>query len=188
MMERALSAFIHGAARRLTGRQPRKGRDGKWHYPSLQGATKEAGLTDVRTSINRRQNTVAQYIATRPLLDLCEGVKQREGARVTLRWWDQLSIDWEKAKAKETEIESASYSDSGSDTEGGEVRETEIRASGSSGTEWSGASADEWEWGAMKEAGLTDVRTSINRRQNTVAQYIDTRPILDLCEGAKQRE
>ena len=29
MMERALSAFIHVVARRLTGRQPRKGRDGK---------------------------------------------------------------------------------------------------------------------------------------------------------------
>ena len=28
-MERALSAFIHGAARRITGRQPRRGRDGK---------------------------------------------------------------------------------------------------------------------------------------------------------------
>ena len=93
MMERALSAFIHGAARRLTGRQPRKGRDGKWHYPSLEGAMKEAGLTDVRTSINRRQNTVAQYIATRPLLDLCEGARQREGARVTLRWWEQSGID-----------------------------------------------------------------------------------------------
>ena len=71
MMERALSAFIHGAARRLTGRQPRKGRDGKWHYPSLESSMKEAGITDVRTSINRRQNTVAQYIFTRPLLDLC---------------------------------------------------------------------------------------------------------------------
>ena len=35
MMERALSAFINGAARRLTGRQSWKGRDGKWHYPSL---------------------------------------------------------------------------------------------------------------------------------------------------------
>ena len=35
----------------------------------------------------------------------------------------------------------------------------------------------------MKEAGLTDVRTSINRRQNTVAQYIATRPLLDLCKG-----
>ena len=105
---------------------------------------KEAGLTDVRTSINRSQNTVAQYIATQPLLELCEGAKKREGARVTLRWWDQSGIDWEKAKAKETETESASDSDSGSDTEGEEVRETESRASGSSGAEWSGASVDEW--------------------------------------------
>ena len=80
IMERALSAFIHGAARRITGRQPRRGRDGKWSYPSLEGDMKEAGLTDVRTSINRRQNTVAQYIATRPLLDLCEG-RRREKER-----------------------------------------------------------------------------------------------------------
>ena len=27
-MEQALSAFLHGAARKLTGRQPRRGRDG----------------------------------------------------------------------------------------------------------------------------------------------------------------
>ena len=59
IMERALSAFIPGAARRLTGRQPRRGRDGKWFYPSLEGAMKEAGLAEVRTSINRRQNAVA---------------------------------------------------------------------------------------------------------------------------------
>ena len=45
---------------------------------------------------------------------------------------------------KETDTESASYSDSGAYTEEGEVRETESRASGSSGAEWSGASADEW--------------------------------------------
>ena len=41
MMERALSAFILGEAIRLTGRQPRRGRDGKWHYPSLEGGMKE---------------------------------------------------------------------------------------------------------------------------------------------------
>ena len=56
-----------------------------------------------RTSINRRQNTVAQYIATRPLLDLCEGATQRGGARVTMRWWDQKGIDWEKAKVRGAE-------------------------------------------------------------------------------------
>ena len=72
-MERALNSFMHGAARRITGRQPRRGWDGKWFYPSLEGVMKEAGFKDVRTSINTRQNTVAQYIATRPLLDLCEG-------------------------------------------------------------------------------------------------------------------
>ena len=52
-----------------------------------------AGLTDIRTSIQRRQNMVAQYIATRPLLDLCEGARQKEGARVTSRWWEQSGID-----------------------------------------------------------------------------------------------
>ena len=96
-MERALSAFIHGAARRITEIQPRRGRDGKWFYTSLEGAMKEAGLTDVQTSINRRKNMVAQYIATRPLLDLYTGATQREGVQVTLRWWDQTGIDWEVA-------------------------------------------------------------------------------------------
>ena len=55
---------------------------------------KEAGFTDVRTSIKRRHNTVAQYIATRPLLDLCKGMTQIGGARVAMRWWDQKGIDW----------------------------------------------------------------------------------------------
>ena len=107
-MERALSALIHGAGIWIPGRQPRRGRDGKWFYHSLEGDMKEAGLTDVRKSINRRQNMVAQYIATRPLLDLCKGAKQREGARVAMRWWDQTGIDWEKAKARGTETESES--------------------------------------------------------------------------------
>ena len=84
-MERALNSFMHGSVRRVTGRQPRRGWDGKWFYPSLEGAMKEAGFKDVWTSINRRQNTVAQYIATRPLLDLCKGTIQIGGARVEMR-------------------------------------------------------------------------------------------------------
>ena len=97
-------------------------------YPSLEGGMKEAGLTDVQTYINRRQNTVAQYIAMRPFLDLCKGAKQREGARVTLRWWNQTGIYWYKAKAREAETESAS--ESGTDLEGEEARGIDNRASG----------------------------------------------------------
>ena len=37
-IERALESFMHRATRRITGRPPRKGWDGKWYYPSLQGA------------------------------------------------------------------------------------------------------------------------------------------------------
>ena len=79
-----------------------------------------------------------------PLLDLCEGARPREGARVTLSWWEQSVIDWEKAKAKGTETETTSGSETGKDMEGEEEREEESRASGSSGAECSRVSADEW--------------------------------------------
>ena len=115
-MERALSGFLHGAARRLTGRQGRRAKNGGWYYPSLEGAMREAGLTDIRKSIANSQNTVAQYIATRPLLDLCEGARAREGAKVPMRWWDQADIDWETAKAKG--VEQDSTGGSGTDTDG----------------------------------------------------------------------
>ena len=85
-IERALDSFMHRAARRITGRQPRRGWDGKWYYPSLAGCMKEAGFTTTRQSITNRQKTVAQYIATRPLLDLHEQTTQRGGARVSRRW------------------------------------------------------------------------------------------------------
>ena len=78
---------------------------------------REAGLTEIRKSIANRQNTVAQYIATRPLLDLCEGARVREGTRVPMRWWNQTDIDWETSKLKGGG-ETDSTSGSGSNTDG----------------------------------------------------------------------
>ena len=66
--------------------KPWRGWDGTWFYPPLEGDIKDAGFTDVRTSINRRKNTFAKYIATQPLMDLCEGKTQRGGARVAMMW------------------------------------------------------------------------------------------------------
>ena len=141
-MERALSGFLHGAARRLTGRQARRAKNGEWYYPSLEGAMREAGLTDIRKSIANKQNTVAQYIATRPLLDLCEGARAREDAKVPMRWWNQADINWETAKSKG--VEQDSTGGLGTDTDREEDQEDTSRVRGSSGAEWSGASADEW--------------------------------------------
>ena len=42
-METALDAFQGRVARRLTGRTPRRGRDGKWKYLPMAGAFKNSG-------------------------------------------------------------------------------------------------------------------------------------------------
>ena len=75
----ALDAFQGRFARRLTGRMPRRGRDGKLKYLPLVGAIKDAGIVRLRTSVLRRQNTVAQFVATRPILAFCEGTERRGG-------------------------------------------------------------------------------------------------------------
>ena len=97
-MESALEAFQGRVARRFTGRIPRRGRDGKWIYLPLAGATKEAGIVRVRTSILRRQNMVAQFIATRPILGLYEVAERQGGTRVPQRLWEQPGIDWKLAR------------------------------------------------------------------------------------------
>ena len=55
----------------------------------------EAGLQEVDTYIYRRQNTVAQYIATRPIIDLCLAEKRRLGPRVSMWLWEHEGLDLE---------------------------------------------------------------------------------------------
>ena len=52
-VESALDAFQGRVSQRLTVRLPRRGRDGKWVYPSPAGALKEAGVVRARTSVLR---------------------------------------------------------------------------------------------------------------------------------------
>ena len=53
-MEKALDSFQSRVAQKITGRQPRRGKDRTWYYPSLVGSMKEAGIVWIRTSILRR--------------------------------------------------------------------------------------------------------------------------------------
>ena len=43
----------------------------------------------------RRQNTVAQFIATRPIMDICLAAERSPGERVSHRWWYQDNLDLE---------------------------------------------------------------------------------------------
>ena len=132
-IERALDSFHNRVAQRFTGSQPRRRGYGSWAYPTLEEAMGEAGFEGIRKSVTRRQNRVAQYIATRPILDLCERFTWRPGARVYRWWWEQAGIDLEGAKkrAAEETTDSDSESDLGGEESSG--------ASGWSVLEWSGA-------------------------------------------------
>ena len=55
----------------------------------------EVGFQEVETYISRRQNTVAQYIATMSIMDLCLAANRRSGPRVATRWWEKEGWDLE---------------------------------------------------------------------------------------------
>ena len=125
-MERALSSFQHMVAQRLTGRKTRRRRYRSWEYPSLEEEMAEAGFEEIRTDVTRRQNTVAQYIAARPILDLCERFDWRPGEWVSHQWWEQDSLYLEGVKkraAKELDGEETISEEEGMPPETTMVRE-----------------------------------------------------------------
>ena len=92
----ALQGFHHRIARRLSGLVATRGRNGTWDYPLIAEALERAGLSTIEEYILRRQNTIAAYVATRPIYDIAR-----------LRWWNQeglvfegmeSDIDWKTIK------------------------------------------------------------------------------------------
>ena len=116
-MEAALDVFQGRVARRLTGRMPRRGRDGKWMYLPLAGATKGAGIVRAWTSVLRRQNTIAKFIATQPILRLCKVTERRGGTWVPQRLWEHPGIDWRLAREQgQGATEAAGHADATAET------------------------------------------------------------------------
>ena len=61
---------------------------GEWEYPPLDQALERAGLWPMKEYIRRRQATIEEYIATRPIFELCTGHNRSATSRAT-RWWHQ---------------------------------------------------------------------------------------------------
>ena len=71
-MDQAMGSFHHRGVQQITLRKPMSQEEGGWEYSMLATAMGEAGFEEIRVYIKRSQNTVAQYIVTQPILDLCE--------------------------------------------------------------------------------------------------------------------
>ena len=95
----------------------------------------------IRTSILQRQNMIAQFIATRSILSLCEVTERRPGTLVPRSWWEQTGIGCkaamesaaakngeEKAMAEDLEL-TGSNSESETTAQGGTAGDTREEAS-----------------------------------------------------------
>ena len=65
----------------------------------------EAGLQEVETYVSRRQNTVAQYIATKPIVDLCLAVDRRPVTKLSKLWWYQEGLGLVRMRTVDQEAE-----------------------------------------------------------------------------------
>ena len=124
-MRKVLEGFHHRIARRIAGKVAFRQGD-EWVWPPLQEALDEAGLWPMREYIRRRQATVEQYIATRPIYELCTTAVPQRGSSRLLRWWQQ------DHSAVEEEEEEKDDDDGGPDGEEGGGSGSSGSASGSS--------------------------------------------------------
>ena len=53
----------------------------------------EAVFEEMVYYVLNKHSTVTQYIATRPIIDLCEKTLRRPGAWVARIWWHQEVLD-----------------------------------------------------------------------------------------------
>ena len=70
----------------MTGNLPQRTTDGTRRYTATAAAARDVvEFIMIEEYVRRHQNTVAQYIAKRSLLDLCEGLERDPGARVGMQ-------------------------------------------------------------------------------------------------------
>ena len=77
----------------MAGMGPRRQLDGTWLYTTIGAALAKVGLDEIRVHIARRYNTVAKYIATYNIMNLCLTAERRPGMGLSRRWWEQPAID-----------------------------------------------------------------------------------------------
>jgi hypothetical protein len=69
--------------------QAKEGSNNVWTYPRSKAVLEECGLETINTYIQKRRDTIATYVATRPIFDACRQGEQRSGLMPRQWWWEQ---------------------------------------------------------------------------------------------------
>ena len=90
----SLESFHHAIARRISGKRATLDvRTGVWKWPPIAEAMELAGLKPIAEYIRIRQDTIAQYVATRPIMDMCNlALRRRGNPSNRTYWWTQAGV------------------------------------------------------------------------------------------------
>ena len=69
--------------------RPVRGEDGVWKYPPTEDVLKEVGLKPIADYIRARRDTIAKWVADRPVYEACTGGERRRGTSPRQFWWEQ---------------------------------------------------------------------------------------------------
>ncbi len=89
----SLEGFHICAAYRMAVRhKQRRGLGNRWIYPKLTDVLEGCGMSTLEEYITVRQQTIAVYVMTRPILIECRQGERKRGA-VPHRWWWEHQMD-----------------------------------------------------------------------------------------------
>ena len=92
-MLKVLVGFHHRAAQRITGMTEKRGADGEWEYPLVVKEMEAVGIHPIGVYIRRRQTTIADRVAYRPVYELFTEAERMPGTSRLVRWWDQDTVN-----------------------------------------------------------------------------------------------
>ncbi len=68
---------------------PKKGANREWVYPKTADVLEECGMVTIAAYIQSCRQTIAMYVATRPVFEACMKSEQRGGSMPHQWWWEQ---------------------------------------------------------------------------------------------------
>ena len=89
-MVKILEGFHHRVIRQIAGMQPKyDARTDTWKKRPIYRAYVLTGTTPIVDCIHTRQMRIANYVATRPIYELCRNSTWRPGSAPRALWWTQ---------------------------------------------------------------------------------------------------
>ena len=79
----------------VTWKRAKRSSYGTWRQEGSESALKVAGTQEVRMFIDRRQEMVAQWVALRPIFEVCaqQETSYKGGGRRRPLWWRKTEVD-----------------------------------------------------------------------------------------------